>query len=53
VDKTNAALWLLHAVAPSVDPNSDHGNNVARLIFGFGALLVFWLRHFAHGPPHI
>lgn len=41
VDKTNAALWLLHLVAPSVDPNSDHGNNLARLIFGCGALLVF------------
>src|SRR5580658_3040468 len=41
VDRTNAALWLLHVVAPSVDPNSDHGNNLARLIFGAGALLVF------------
>jgi protein-S-isoprenylcysteine O-methyltransferase Ste14 len=41
VDKTNAALWLLHVVSPSVDPNSDRGNNLARLIFGLGALLVF------------
>jgi protein-S-isoprenylcysteine O-methyltransferase Ste14 len=41
VDKTNAALWLLHLIAPSVDPNSDHGNNLVRLIFGCGALLVF------------
>lgn len=41
VDKTNAALWLLHLVAPSVHPDSDQGNNLARLIFGFGALLVF------------
>lgn len=40
LDRTNAALWVLHLVAPSVDPNSDHGNNLARLIFG-GALLVF------------
>jgi protein-S-isoprenylcysteine O-methyltransferase Ste14 len=41
LDRTNAALWVLHLVAPSVDPNSDHGNNLARLIFGGGALLVF------------
>ena len=41
VDKTNAALWLLHVAAPSVDPNSDHGNNLARSIFVAGALLVF------------
>jgi protein-S-isoprenylcysteine O-methyltransferase Ste14 len=41
VDHTNAALWLLHVVVPSVDPNSDRGNNLARLIFGAGALLVF------------
>jgi protein-S-isoprenylcysteine O-methyltransferase Ste14 len=41
VDRTNAALWLLHVVAPSVDPNSDHGNNLVRFIFGAGALLVF------------
>ena len=41
VDRTNAALWLLHVAAPSVDPHSDHGNNLTRLIFGCGALLVF------------
>jgi protein-S-isoprenylcysteine O-methyltransferase Ste14 len=41
VDKTNASLWLLHVVAPSVNPDSDYGNNLARLIFGAGALLVF------------
>lgn len=41
LDRTNAALWVLHLVARSVDPNSDHGNNLARLIFGDGALLVF------------
>lgn len=41
LDHKNAALWLLHVGAPSVDPNSGHGNNLARLIFGTGALLVF------------
>jgi protein-S-isoprenylcysteine O-methyltransferase Ste14 len=41
VDKTNAALRLLHVAAPSIDPNSDYGNHLARLIFGSGALLVF------------
>jgi len=41
VDRTNAALWLLHVAAPSVSPDSDHGNNLARLIFGARALLVF------------
>jgi len=41
LDRTNAALWLLHVVARSVDLNSDHGNNLARLAFGAGALLVF------------
>jgi protein-S-isoprenylcysteine O-methyltransferase Ste14 len=41
IDKTNAALWLLHVAAPPVNPDSDHGNNLARLIFGAGALLVF------------
>jgi protein-S-isoprenylcysteine O-methyltransferase Ste14 len=41
VDKTNAALWLLRVVVPSIDPNSNQATNLARLIFGAGALLVF------------
>lgn len=41
VDHTNFAVGLLHLVAPSIDPDSAHGNNLLRLIFGAGAMLVF------------
>jgi protein-S-isoprenylcysteine O-methyltransferase Ste14 len=41
VDPTNAAVGILHAIAPSIDPDSAAGNGRVRLIFGAGALLVF------------
>ena len=41
IDHTNFAVWLLHVLAPSVNPDSDHGNNLLRIIFAGGALLVF------------
>jgi protein-S-isoprenylcysteine O-methyltransferase Ste14 len=41
VDPTTAATAILHLVAPSVDPNSDAGNDRLRVIFALGALLVF------------
>lgn len=41
IDHTSSAIALLHLFAPSVDPDSDRGNLLLRLIFGTGALLVF------------
>jgi protein-S-isoprenylcysteine O-methyltransferase Ste14 len=41
VDRTNVAVGILRALAPSVDPNSDAGNDRIRIIFVVGALLVF------------
>jgi protein-S-isoprenylcysteine O-methyltransferase Ste14 len=40
-DHVNFAAGLLHVVAPSIDLESAHANNLCRLIFGAGALLVF------------
>src|ERR1700735_788528 len=40
-DHVNFAVGLLHVVAPSIDLESAHANNLCRLIFGAGALLVF------------
>jgi protein-S-isoprenylcysteine O-methyltransferase Ste14 len=50
VDRTNAAVMILRAIAPAVDPDSDAGNAWIRWIFGAGAALVFaaaWLRTWA------
>ena len=41
VDRTNVAIAILHVVAPSVNPESDAGNDRLRVIFGVGAVLVF------------
>jgi protein-S-isoprenylcysteine O-methyltransferase Ste14 len=41
VDHANFVVWLLHLVAPTIDPESVRGNNLGRLIFGAGAMLVF------------
>ena len=41
LDHTNFAIWLVHLFAPAVDIDSERGNNLARLVFGAGALLVF------------
>src|SRR6202050_4819631 len=42
VDQTNFAVALLHLFAPSIDPDSARGNNLLRLIFGSGAIVVFF-----------
>ena len=47
IDRTNAAVAILRAIAPAVDPDSDAGDAGIRLIFGAGPALVFaaaWLR---------
>ena len=41
VDPVNFAVWLLRVVAPSIDPESARANDLDRLIFGAGAMLVF------------
>jgi protein-S-isoprenylcysteine O-methyltransferase Ste14 len=41
IDRVNFAVALLHLIAPSIDPDSAHGNNWLRLIFALGALLIF------------
>jgi protein-S-isoprenylcysteine O-methyltransferase Ste14 len=41
VDSTNSAVAFLHLVAPSLDLDSARGVFWLRVIFGFGALLVF------------
>lgn len=40
-DHQNAAASLLHAIAPSIDLNSETGAHWLRAIFAFGTLLVF------------
>ena len=50
VDQTNVAVAILRLVAPSLNPDSNAGNDRLRVIFGLGALLVFaaaWLRTWA------
>ena len=50
IDRTNAAVAILRAIAPAVDPDGDAGNSRLPLIFGAGAALVFaaaWLRTWA------
>jgi protein-S-isoprenylcysteine O-methyltransferase Ste14 len=41
VDGTNVAVGVLRAIAPSIDPDSDAGNNMIRVVFAVGAALVF------------
>jgi protein-S-isoprenylcysteine O-methyltransferase Ste14 len=41
VDHVNFAVGLLRLAAPSIDPDSARGTNLAQLIFGAGATLVF------------
>lgn len=41
IDHVNAAIALLHWLAPSIDPHSKAGNNWLHVIFGIGTLLVF------------
>ena len=41
VDHANFVVWLLRLVAPTIDPESARANNLGRLIFGGGAVLVF------------
>jgi protein-S-isoprenylcysteine O-methyltransferase Ste14 len=41
VDRTNIAVAILRVIAPSVNPDSDAGNNAVRVIFASGAVLVF------------
>jgi protein-S-isoprenylcysteine O-methyltransferase Ste14 len=45
-DHINFAVGLLHVVAPSIDPESARANNLDRLIFGAGALLIFLVAMF-------
>src|SRR5262245_9266510 len=43
IDRQNAALWLAHVAAPSLDPES----HALQLVLGFGALLgllAAWIR---------
>ena len=50
IDRTNAAVAILRAIAPAVDSDSAAGDARIRLIFGAGAALVFaaaWLRTWA------
>jgi protein-S-isoprenylcysteine O-methyltransferase Ste14 len=41
VDHVNSAVALLQALAPSINPQSNLGENWLRLIYACGALLVF------------
>lgn len=41
IDHTNFAVALLHLVAPSIHPNSAREDFWLRILFVFGALLVF------------
>lgn len=41
IDKTTMAVAILQAIKPSVDADSDAGNNLIKIVFGAGALLVF------------
>jgi protein-S-isoprenylcysteine O-methyltransferase Ste14 len=41
-DHTYVALWLLHLIAPSVDPESAKAIFLLRLIFGAGAVLLLF-----------
>lgn len=41
LDHTNFAIWLVHLFAPAANINGERGTNLARLVFGAGALLVF------------
>jgi len=41
VDHVYFAVYLLHFVAPSIDPDSPRGIFLLRLIFGGGTLLIF------------
>ncbi len=42
VDHTNSAVALLHLFSPSLNPDRGRGNIMLRLIFGAGALLIFF-----------
>jgi len=41
LDHTNFGVWLLHLLAPSIDPDGERGNFWLRIIFGCGAAMVF------------
>jgi protein-S-isoprenylcysteine O-methyltransferase Ste14 len=41
VDHTNFAVALLHVIAPAIDPDSTRGNELLRMVFASGAILVF------------
>ena len=41
LDHTNFAIAVIHFFAPALDLDSARANNLARMIFGAGALLVF------------
>jgi protein-S-isoprenylcysteine O-methyltransferase Ste14 len=42
LDPVNFGIWLLHLMAPAIDPDSVQGNSWLRVIFGCGAALVFF-----------
>jgi protein-S-isoprenylcysteine O-methyltransferase Ste14 len=41
VDRTNVAVAILRLVAPTLNPDSDAGNDGLRVLFAIGAVLVF------------
>jgi protein-S-isoprenylcysteine O-methyltransferase Ste14 len=41
VDHQNVTQWLLHRLAPGLDPDAPRGRHVLQAVFGFGALLTF------------
>jgi protein-S-isoprenylcysteine O-methyltransferase Ste14 len=41
LDHVNFGAGLLHLFAPGIDPDSNRGSLWLRILFGFGALLVF------------